>query len=176
MDKDRLNRWLTLGANLGVLVGIIFLAIELRQNNTQLELQSYQSWVASNVDINATLADPALSEIIALGHEDSRKLSKETFVAYATLNMSVMQAAQSTDYLFRAGALDRELWEAEMNRAAGILSLPGVREWWDAGGRTQLTPGFVEFLESVQSDMDAWGWDEKQGFFTDESLTRRVPQ
>ncbi len=33
MDSDRLNRWLTLGANVGVLVGIIFLAIQIRQNS-----------------------------------------------------------------------------------------------------------------------------------------------
>ncbi len=36
MDSDKLNRWLTLGANIGVLIGIIFLAIELQQNNENL--------------------------------------------------------------------------------------------------------------------------------------------
>ena len=32
MEMDRLNRWLILGANLGVVVGLVFLAIELNQN------------------------------------------------------------------------------------------------------------------------------------------------
>ena len=32
MDTDRLNRWLTLIANLGVVAGLIFLAVELNQN------------------------------------------------------------------------------------------------------------------------------------------------
>ena len=36
MDTDRLNRWLTLGANIGDLFGIVFLAIEVRQNNENL--------------------------------------------------------------------------------------------------------------------------------------------
>jgi hypothetical protein len=93
-------------------------------------------------------------------------------IAYATLNMSVMQMAQSTDYLYRSGSLDRELWEAEMNRAAGILAFPGVRQWWDAGGKTQLTPGFVEFLESIQSNIDTWSWDEERGFFQDNGLVQ----
>ena len=31
MDSDRLNRWLALGANFGVLVGILLLVVELRQ-------------------------------------------------------------------------------------------------------------------------------------------------
>lgn len=40
MNVDRLNRWLTLVANIGVIAGIVFLAIELRQNNELLEAQS----------------------------------------------------------------------------------------------------------------------------------------
>jgi hypothetical protein len=79
----------------------------------------------------------------------------------------MFQMAQSTDYLYREGSLDRELWELEMDRAAGILSIHGVRQWWDAGGRTQLTPGFVEFLESRQSGVTLWYWDDIQGYTSD---------
>ena len=39
MDSDRLNRWLTLGANLGVLVGIILILIELNQNADLMRAQ-----------------------------------------------------------------------------------------------------------------------------------------
>ncbi len=45
MDSDRLNRWLTLGANLGVLVGIIFLAVEIRQT---------QAWLGSNFQMSGS--------------------------------------------------------------------------------------------------------------------------
>lgn len=172
MVFDKANHWLTLLANIGVVAGIVFLAFELQQNNKQLELQSYQSWVTANLEINAALTDPALSAIVAAGHLDSVNLSNESFVAYAMLNMSAMQMAQSTDYLYRSGSLDRELWEAEMNRAAGILTFPGVRQWWDAGGKTQLTPSFVEFLESVHSNIDTWSWDEDRGYFQDNGLTQ----
>ncbi len=172
MMFNKPNQWLTLLANIGVVAGIVFLVFELQQNNKQLELQSYQSWVAANLEINTALTDPALSEILALGHPNSVNLSNESFIAYAMINMSVMQMAQSTDYLYRSGSLDRELWEAEMNRAAGILALPGVRQWWDAGGRTQLTPSFVEFLESIQSNINIWNWDEDRGYFRDNGLTQ----
>ena len=39
LDSDKLNRWLTLGANLGVVIGLVFLAIEVRQNNENLATQ-----------------------------------------------------------------------------------------------------------------------------------------
>jgi hypothetical protein len=170
MKLESTNGWIKLVANVGVIAGIVFLAFELQQNNKQLVLQSYQSWVAANLEINASLTDPALSGIMARGHEGSINLSDETYIAYAMQNMSMMQMAQSTHYLYMAGSLDEELWDAEMNRAAGILALPGVRQWWDAGGKTQLTPGFVEFLESIQSNMDTWYWEEGRGYFKGDGL------
>ena len=39
MDRDKLNKWLTLTANLAVVAGIVFLAFELRQNNELLKAE-----------------------------------------------------------------------------------------------------------------------------------------
>lgn len=43
MDTDRLNRWLTLGANVAVLAGIFFLAVEISQNTEMMRAQIHQS-------------------------------------------------------------------------------------------------------------------------------------
>ena len=42
MDSDRLNRWLALAANIGVLVGIVFLAVEIRQNTIAVQTAALQ--------------------------------------------------------------------------------------------------------------------------------------
>ncbi len=39
MDSDKINRWLTLGANIGVLTGLILLVTEIRQNSLIAEMQ-----------------------------------------------------------------------------------------------------------------------------------------
>lgn len=165
MNFDNANRWLTLVANFAVIAGIVFLGFELHQNTQQLKTQSYQAWMAANVDINMAVTDPELSGIIATGHANSAALSHETYAAYAMLHMSLMQMAQSTHYLYLSDAIDEELWRAEISRAAGILTAPGVRQWWEAGGKTQLTPTFVEFIESVDSNITWWDWDDVRGFY-----------
>ena len=43
MDSGRVGNWLTLGANLGVLVGIILILIELRQNADLMRAQMTQA-------------------------------------------------------------------------------------------------------------------------------------
>ena len=173
MNFENANRWFMLIANVAVIAGIVFLAFELRQNTRQLETQSYQAWMAANMEINMAITDTALSRVVSLGHPDSRNLGEDTHVAYAMLHMSMMQMAQSTHYLYKAGAIDEELWRAEISRAAGILTSPGVRAWWDAGGKTQLTPSFVEFIESVETDITWWDWDKEQGFYSREAEENR---
>jgi hypothetical protein len=43
MDGDRINRWLTLGANIGVLIGIILILAELNQNAVLMRAQMTQA-------------------------------------------------------------------------------------------------------------------------------------
>lgn len=61
MDFERLNNWLSLLANIGVLAGIIFLAYELQQNtniarssaygDTVQEINEWRSLVASDAEL-----------------------------------------------------------------------------------------------------------------------------
>jgi hypothetical protein len=112
--------------------------------------------------------------LVAKGNFDSAKLDDESYVAYAMSHLAMMQMAQAADYLYRSGSLDRELREGEMNRAAGILAMPGVRQWWDAGGNTQLTEGFVKRLESAKSSIAYWTWDSERGFYRTEDIVEEV--
>jgi len=95
MNADCVNRWMTLTANFAVIAGIVFLAVELQQNTKQLELQSYQSWVAANLEINTAIANPDLSAIVSKGHADSANLSPESYIAYAMFHMSMLQKWRS---------------------------------------------------------------------------------
>ncbi len=71
MDRDRLNWWLTLLANLGVLGGIVFLGFEIRQNTSQLRADASYSITASVNELNAGLyGDSELAELVLRGEAD----------------------------------------------------------------------------------------------------------
>ena len=42
MNSDRINRWLTLGANIGVLIGLVLLVIEARHAINLSESDAYR--------------------------------------------------------------------------------------------------------------------------------------
>jgi hypothetical protein len=70
MDVDKISKWLTLIANFGVVAGIFFLAIEIRQNQSTLEQnqvlmeRDYQLNVANGFRLAADAADKNRSLII----------------------------------------------------------------------------------------------------------------
>jgi hypothetical protein len=162
---------------IAVVITLLYVAAQVRHskdatkaNTTALELQSYQAWQAANLEINTGWSNSPHGKLIGPGLVDSRNLTEESFLSFMMMHLGMLQMAQSTDYLYRMGSLDSDLWEAEMDRAAGILSMPGVRQMWDAGARKQLTPRFVEFLESRPVTIQGVNWDAQQGFFHDSQL------
>ena len=165
MDWEAIGAISEIVAAVAVVVTLIYVAAQIRQNTASVRATGYQEWLSANLELNTAAADQSMSHLFALGNADSSKLSEESFVSFAMWNLGLMQMAQATNYLYKSGSLDRELWEAEMNRAAGILAFPGVRQWWEAGGKTQLTPSFVKELEGIQSNISYWNWDSQQGYF-----------
>ena len=67
MDTNRLNNWLTLAANLGVIAGIVFLAFEIRQSN-RIAL------VANETEIRKSYADQ--NESIFTNKESAELLAR----------------------------------------------------------------------------------------------------
>lgn len=57
MTTEQLNRWLSLLANIGVIAGIVFLAIELRHNNTLMVEQANRDFVEQRAESLARWAD-----------------------------------------------------------------------------------------------------------------------
>ncbi len=148
-----------------MVVTLIYLAKEVRQNTASIRANAYQAWVSSNLAINSAYAQQG--QPWRKGIADATQLDEDTEIAFGALNHSAFQMWQSIDYLYRMGAVEEGLWRAEISRAAGHLHLnPGVKQWWDAGGRTQLAPAFVELLETTRTDIGIWGWSAIKGYHT----------
>lgn len=60
MDLDKTNQWLTLAANIGVLLSILLVAYELRQNTTTLRADAYQSRTENIIQTYSLSISPEL--------------------------------------------------------------------------------------------------------------------
>ena len=65
MKKPDLSQTVSILANVGVIAGIIFLAIELRQNNELLETEIDQQFFENRLTYRSdVIRDPALAEVV----------------------------------------------------------------------------------------------------------------
>ncbi len=147
-----------------IVITLIYLAVQLRQNTTSVRASAYQTWLAANVDLAAVTTNSDFADSLRKGLGNSADLTPGSEIAFGMWNHSAYQMWQALDTMYRMNAIDRSLWHSEMSRAAGHLGNPGVRQWWDAGGKTQLTPEFVKLLESTRSDITVWAWNPEKGY------------
>jgi hypothetical protein len=163
--ESKIAHWITVGANVAVLAGLLFVAVHIRQNTRSIRAAAYQTWVASATSWNLGIAaDKELAAAIVQGHTDAGKLTDVSQMQYAMSMLALMQMIQSTYYLYRDGSIDASLWDIERQRAALHLTNPGVRQWWDAGARTQLSPEFVRIVEATKVTSGSWNWEPGRGF------------
>jgi hypothetical protein len=144
MDLDRLNRWLGVFANLGVMIGLIFLIFELDQSNRIAERDSRQANARAIFDLSQLqlempgmlelrikLADPTV-ELSPTEHEQATLLAGAYLSVWGNL---VIQ--QNTDLLpessLRFGKMDID---ATVDGMPGLV--PFIEEWF--AGR-DIRPG-----------------------------------
>ena len=86
MKPKKLNAWLTLVANFGVIAGLIFLGYEIRQNTTQLRAEALYSINEAISTLNGGIYnDPVLADIKVRGEADFSSLNqieREQFSMY----------------------------------------------------------------------------------------------
>jgi hypothetical protein len=143
MTADQLNKWLTLTANFAVVAGIIFLAVEIRQNNVLLLSESRQA--AMSNDQTALLAGLNNVDIF------EKWMGQEELSATDQYRLSIIfvvdvrnREFEYTQYL--NGVLDEQSWLSYRDVLLFNLTTPRGRKWWEKIGRN--IPG-AEFAAMV---------------------------
>ena len=143
MDTDRPNRWLTLGANIGVLFGIVFLAIEVRQNNENLVAQARATFYAGTSDVWGMAAEqPRLAEILAkeLSGED---LTGAEFIQLSAYFTKVLLSHQWSYLELPAGEPAGNLRYLKGN----FEQFPTLRRAWQAR-QSFFNAEFVDYVNA----------------------------
>ena len=152
MDSDRVNRWLTLAANTAVLMGIVFLAVEIGQNTDMMRTQINQSWAELSMnEAEAMYNSPYLPEILTRlrqGEEisgvDRERYNHFLRGFHRNLDNQLRQYREG----FLADNIPRSLHGAIM---AEIVPMEVAREQW---GRTKgsFSDEYVDFVDSLLAE------------------------
>ena len=153
MDLNNLNKWLTLGANAGVLAGIILLAYEVNQNTATMQLSAREDRtealfetlsmisdsdvllsVLAKINWSSDFCNPDSSKVSALSEEE--KIIMETYLKANWFRWD------NAFFQYREGALDEKTHSSNLN---GIAQYAPWFELFDIRQARNVSDIFTEF-------------------------------
>jgi len=126
MNTERLNSWLTLLANVGVLIGLFVVILELRQSTDVAQAQMADAAVAGHNELNLAIAtDPQVARIFIVGLYEPDKLTDTEAVQFASYLRSEVNQHLRLRRMHQLGFDSAEDQEGERRQMADLLSTPG---------------------------------------------------
>ena len=126
VDSSRVARLLTLGANLAVLLGLVFVGLEVRNSRAAAEAESLDGVYGGFLEWNlAIVGDTSLVRIWAEGQSQPERLTDLEARQFATLMRSLLNQMTRVYGLYRAGLMNEATWELYARQVVTLSSTEG---------------------------------------------------
>jgi hypothetical protein len=118
-------------AAVGVIISLIYLAVQIRQNTRTVRSASYQSIVntANDLGHNFTRA-PGFTDLWAQGAVDPGKLNEEQLVKLRAHLVGMFRFYENVFYQHQQGTIDRKMWPGWQHDMLIWFNRPGFRQMW----------------------------------------------
>ena len=145
--------WEMLGAlgdfigGIAVVISLVYVGLQIRQNSNSVRAASQIAIKQLSTEITNQLSAPDMARIYVRGIKSSSGLEPEDRVRFHSLMLSLFGSYEAAFYQRHYGTISSSSHNAPGHQAHFHLRQPGVREWWDGGGRETFSPEFVASLE-----------------------------
>lgn len=170
MDSKKVNRWLTLGANIGVLVGIIILAIEIQQNSDHLALQLEFQATQKIFENNRDLQNPGRALIFGKAITQPEELTFEEGLVATSIVINLLNEWEDRYFIHQAGLIGQIDWKRHIKENIDwTLGNQFALECYKSN-RSAFEPEFVEYVDSLLASVAKNGtydwWTNLQSSFS----------
>ena len=153
MKPEKLNSWLTLGANAGVLIGLILLVYEIRQNSDLMRAQMRQSRSETARDGYQVYMESDHIPEITLKLKKNEVLTEEESLRYSYYFRGIMRNLENLYWQNSEGFLDDTALRSITFYSREIIGTrSGGFEIWDHY-KTNYADDYVAFVEEAIADL-----------------------
>ena len=119
--------------SIAVVLSLIYLAIQIRQNTRASLSATYQSMVANSLAILATMySEGGGAELYLMVKDGNQDLSPIERVRVHFLLLAVFRHFDNLHYQYARGTVESEQWQGYSHILDGYLLIPVVAAWWDS--------------------------------------------
>lgn len=139
-----------LGA-LGVIVSVIYLAVQIKLDARARRAESSHHQVTSFTDIQLQLAsDEALTNLFLDGLKSYKNLNPTNASRFGSVIGPLFRSFEENYLLWKSNTLDVHVWEGLEGVIVEFMSAHGVNEWWKTRKHWYSTE-FASYIESIDT-------------------------
>jgi len=152
MDIESLGNIGDFIGGIGVIVTLIYLALQIRQNTIATKADSYQAVVAATTEWSRELSTNAeICEILDRGFRDYNSLDRVERLRFSFAMSSYFRNMENLHLKFVTGAVDASVWSGWENRTFAFMLMPGTQDWW-ASHASAFSSSFRAFIAAAPKE------------------------
>jgi hypothetical protein len=160
-----MSRWLSLAANFGVIVGIAFVVLEIRQNSDIATAQMRLDYAAGWRSIDEQRQNEAFAVVFAKSILRPDELSFSEIVQMDGYYMGVVDQMLSAYTVSRAGLRSGQFQDVARQVAKGYFSNAYAQAWWQHSRQAWSGADGAEFQRIMDEAIGAAGNRGNQEFY-----------
>lgn len=112
---------------------LIYLALQIRQNNESTKIAAGQAILSSiNEALQIASSTSQAARVLVLGQTDFDKLPEDEKAQFTVWTFAWFRVLEQGHYYFKKGYLDDELWQGHVAHLTQIMKGPAVAQWWES--------------------------------------------
>ena len=158
MDINTLAAWGEFIGGIAVVVSLVYLASQIRQNSKLLRASTANTTYQSNSTSSSfIIQDPEIARIYFAGLASPAALSEADRQRFDTLIGLTLAGTQQQFRLARDGSISPEVWADVEIPTRWFATQPGFREWWSEWSGQMLGAPFRAYVDGLIREGEADG-------------------
>jgi hypothetical protein len=157
MKSQKLSNWLQIAANVGIVIGLLLVGVQLKQNSDLLKTQLLYDESRRAVDLETLVVGENGAEAWAKSISDPKNMSLPEQRIMEALLWSFVEQLRSTRLLAELGLLEDEEWRLRVkSESAFYLGNDYGKAWWEnySTGNNSLPDDLIAEVNSRLSEVN----------------------
>lgn len=150
----RFENWINVAASIGVILGILFLGLEIRQNTEMMRSQARDAITDKQMMFSEWVTtEPEMAAAIVAASQGLDTMDPEHLIMYSYFMAGVWREWENSYYQFQQGLFDPAEFEPRIVRWQSQMQSRASRTLW-ASNRDWYAPGFRARVDAIVADIE----------------------
>lgn len=152
MDWNAVSAIANVSAAISVILTVVYLAIQIRQNTRATHSQTYQLATSALAEMAGIIGSSNdLARIFRIGMIDPSKLDEDEYSQFGYLGISLFRRFENVFFQYQSAMIDEDFWTGHRDNILWFFHRPGMQVWWK-DRKFAFSKSFREFLDSSKPE------------------------